>query len=358
MLKAVEEATAPFQHALKTRAGTECVSHILQTLTDLDARTTILSVDGVGSFDLISRNSTMEGLLHMEGGDQLLPHVRMFYSSPSTFLWEDEVGTVHPIHQGEGGEQGDPLMPLLFALGQHSSLVAISNRLQLGERLCAFLDDLYVISTPDRTVHCHRVMEEELWRHARIRLHHGKTAIWNRGGEVPVNIWILEAAARRDPTATVWRGDAQSVLENRGITIWGTPVGTPEFVARQLEKKVSEHQELLNKIPDIKNLQCAWLVLLYCATARANYFLRTVGPERSHTFAIQHDAQVWRCFCQSTGFAGDPSREGPHCIGAQVEFDDGVHSDALLCFVSPGPGPCWHRWTHAYCSRGDAGPPP
>ena len=88
--KTVEEATAPFQHALKTRARTECVSHFLQTLTDLDGRARILSVDGVGAFDLISRNSMMEGLLHMEGGDQLLPYVRMFYSSPSTFLWADE----------------------------------------------------------------------------------------------------------------------------------------------------------------------------------------------------------------------------------------------------------------------------
>ena len=52
--KAVEE------YALKTRVGTECVSHILQTLTDFDARATILSVDGVGAFDLISRNSMME----------------------------------------------------------------------------------------------------------------------------------------------------------------------------------------------------------------------------------------------------------------------------------------------------------
>ena len=29
---AVERATAPFQYALKTRAGCECVSHTLQTL--------------------------------------------------------------------------------------------------------------------------------------------------------------------------------------------------------------------------------------------------------------------------------------------------------------------------------------
>ena len=53
--EAVEVATSPFQYALRTRAGCECVSHVLQTLTDLDEHATILSVDGVGAFDLISR---------------------------------------------------------------------------------------------------------------------------------------------------------------------------------------------------------------------------------------------------------------------------------------------------------------
>ena len=41
----------------------------------------------------------MQGLLHMEGGEKLLPFVRMFYSTPSSFLWEDEEGTVHFIPQ-------------------------------------------------------------------------------------------------------------------------------------------------------------------------------------------------------------------------------------------------------------------
>ena len=27
----------------------------------------------------------------------------------------------HEIMQGEGGEQGDPLMPMLYALGQHQA---------------------------------------------------------------------------------------------------------------------------------------------------------------------------------------------------------------------------------------------
>ena len=42
-------ATHPFQHALSSRAGTECVAHIVQTLSELDPRSTILSIDGVGA---------------------------------------------------------------------------------------------------------------------------------------------------------------------------------------------------------------------------------------------------------------------------------------------------------------------
>ena len=200
---------------------------------------------------------------------------------------------MHHIPQGEGGEQGDPLMPMLFALGQHSSLIAVSDRLHHGERFCAFLDDLYVASNPERTVDCHQILGEELWHHAKIRLHHGKTAVWNRGCEVPPDIGALERAARiTDPSARVWRGGIHSVPEERGITILGVPVGTPEFVLRQLEVKAEEHQALLQRIPDMKDLQCAWLVLLYCAGARANFYIRTVSPSLSHAFATQHDTQI------------------------------------------------------------------
>ena len=66
----------------------------------------------------------LSGLMDMEEGDRLLPFVRLFYSDPSTFLWDDEVGDTHEIRQGEGGEQGDALMPLLFSLGQHGALKA------------------------------------------------------------------------------------------------------------------------------------------------------------------------------------------------------------------------------------------
>ena len=48
------------------------------------------------------------------------------------------------IPQGEGGEQGDPLMPMLFSLGMHPAVVAAQERLRPAERIFAFLDDVCV----------------------------------------------------------------------------------------------------------------------------------------------------------------------------------------------------------------------
>ena len=45
-----QDATALFQYAFKTRAGCECGAHIIQSLTELDPSTTVISVDGVGAF--------------------------------------------------------------------------------------------------------------------------------------------------------------------------------------------------------------------------------------------------------------------------------------------------------------------
>ena len=53
----------------------------------MDSRATVVSIDGVGAYDLISRNAMLEGLLRMEQGDQILPFVRCFYGSPSTYFF-------------------------------------------------------------------------------------------------------------------------------------------------------------------------------------------------------------------------------------------------------------------------------
>ena len=193
----------------------------------------------------------MEGLLRMEDGDQILPFVRMFCGNPSTFLWEDEMGVTQSIPQGEGGEQGDPLMPMLFALGQHQALVQTQARLGNTEKVMAFLDDI-VISThePVRVTEAHTIVAEELWSHARIQVHFGKTQVKNRGGIEPQGMEDLTRAARRvKPDAVVWKGDPHLPPPQQGLRVLGVPIGQPEFIKEFLVKKKSRACHALRQDP-------------------------------------------------------------------------------------------------------------
>ena len=297
---AIERATAPFQYALTTRAGCECIGHILQSETDASPNRTVLSIDGIGAFDLVSRESMMRGLLSVEGGQEALPFVRQFYGAPSTYLWQDDMGVVHEVHQGEGDEQGDALMPALFSLGQHSAFVAVQEQLGPDERLFAFLDDIYVTSSPNRVVPIFNILRiGNCGRHARIQVHLGKTQIWNQGGEKPPGCDALTTDARRhDPNAVVWKGDRALPLDQLGLIVLGTPLGSVEFVQRELAEISVKHQSLLDRIPQVQDLQSAWLLLLFCAVPRPNYFLRMLHPEATRVFAAQHDSSVKRCLEQ------------------------------------------------------------
>ena len=65
----------------------------IQALCGLNPRATVTSVDGIGAYDSISRRAMLEGLMQVEGGSATIPK----------YWWEDDVGEIHTIVQGEGG---------------------------------------------------------------------------------------------------------------------------------------------------------------------------------------------------------------------------------------------------------------
>ena len=96
---------------------------------------------------------------------------------------------------------------------------------------------------------------------------------------------------------TVWRGDLSLPAEEQGIRVFGTPFGHREFVEAEVLRTSEEHATLLDRTEAVPDLQCAWLILLFCAGARANCLLRVVHPSWSEAFAVRHDAAVWKCLC-------------------------------------------------------------
>ena len=214
-------------------------------------------------------------------GGAPFPFVRMFYGSPSEYLWEHDEGTVHRIQQGEGGERGDALMP-----------GGIHSRMNPGEFLMAFHDNVYGNSACTGGAHARSGASRTVC----ARMHQGaKTNVWNQAGVRPVACNAMERIARtNNPEAVVWMGSTIPTVE-QGIKVLGTPIGHQDFVAAQLESVRREHEVLLNRIPSINDVQSAWLLLVHCASARACYYLRALRPSVVEEFARAHDAGLWRC---------------------------------------------------------------
>ena len=184
----------------------------------------------------------------------LVLFVRCFHVSPSTHLWEDEMGATKDITQGEGGEQGDRLMPPLFALGQHAALEVVQTRLLECEKLFSSLDDVHIICQPHHVADVHAILEEELFNHA----------------VVPAGVAEFIAAARQvKEDAIVWRSDPELRPEQQGVKFLGIPIGQPEFVEEFLAKKSREHQTPLEHIPLVEDLQSSWLLLFMFANSSA-----------------------------------------------------------------------------------------
>ena len=295
---AFQEACLPFQYALSTRAGADSLARAVQIAIDDDPRTTILSIDGVGAYDHISRRCMREGLRDEAALLPLLPYVAQFYGSPSTYLFFDESGCPSDIHQGEGGEQGDPLMPALYALGQHKALLQAREALLPGEQLYAYLDDVYATCPPERAGILFEALSTALQARANVQVHLGKTRAWNAAGEEPRTLLLRLPSEARPLT---WAGNWARPPAEQGITVLGTPIGHPAFVEAALAAKSAQQAELLHRIPAVPHLQSAWLLLLFCALPRCNYLLRILPPGATGAYAATHDAGVLACLASLLG---------------------------------------------------------
>ena len=123
----------------------------------------------------------------------------------------------------------------------------------------AFLDDVYISTSPEGLQQAYGGAERELWRHARIRVHGGKTQVWNSGGVRPEFCDVLGRIAQiADPEARVWKGSGVPTTD-QGIRVLGTPLGHADYVETQLRERLDDHH-----IPEVPDLQSAWALLLHC----------------------------------------------------------------------------------------------
>ena len=79
------------------------------------------------------------------------------------------------------------------------------------------------------------------------------------------------------------------------LSCWALQSGTRE-----------EEERLLRQLPKLPDLQCSWLLLLLCASPRANHALRTVPSQEILAYARAHDEAVCRRSSNALGAQPNP----------------------------------------------------
>ena len=148
------------------------------------------------------------------------------------------MGECHDVLQGEGGEQGDALTPALFSFGMAEAFREAQHLLQPTELVIAYLDDVYIVSSPQRARAAYDLVTTTIADRCGIRPNLGKTVCWNKGGVLPPNVVSLGER--------VWRGGG--AVEHRGIRVLGAPMGSAAFVQDFGNKHVARARVLLEKI--------------------------------------------------------------------------------------------------------------
>ena len=173
------------------------------------------------------------------------------------------------------------LAPALYSLAQHDALAMAQSRLEEGAYLAAILDNLYLVTTPARARPALDDVTRTVEQHAGVAANLGKTRVYRAaGGPPPPGVEELGP--------DVWCG-GDSEPATRSLIALSVPIGHADFIQRKLAARLDDECRLLGELRELPDLQSAWLLLLYCASPRAQHVLRTVPPRD----AAAYDQAVW-----------------------------------------------------------------
>ena len=256
---------APLQVGVGVSGGTDAVPHCVNAALAADEENIALTVDFRNAFNEIHLQAVLDAV--REHCPQLLALVQFSYGAPAQLHVSGAApGTV--ILSKCGVRQGDPLGPLLFALGLHSVLTCIKRDVPEVAAM-AYLDDYSAVG---RGPALRKVLGRLVGDGPGSARSIGLTVVPRKCGVFSPHEGAQEECSLIQQTTGVpHRKD--------GLMLVGTPVGEDDFVRDAVAEKTGKVVRDVNKLmklppPCLK--QTKFQVLRQSLANRLNHLQRTV----------------------------------------------------------------------------------
>lgn len=262
----------PLQCGVGSSGGPEFVAHSVRSLVQQHPDWMVLAVDCSNAYGTISRETISQTLQQVSTTQQVGLICKYFAAFCKPAFRAST--RLHQYVVAEGVVQGDPLSPLLFALGLQSAVRKTADFLQNqapDSRVFAYLDDVTVVA-PASVISAAFAVFQQCARDIGLSVNMSKTQLFS-----------LQNKAEAEQLANTSRW----IYREHTVTILGTPVGDPAAESQAACDLVQE--KLFVRLKQLQSKQVMLILLRASVNQQYAYLARTLPPNVSVALAKHVD---------------------------------------------------------------------
>jgi hypothetical protein len=274
------------QFGVGVRAGAESMYRVAQSYLFKHQDRVGLKLDAKNGYNALKRSAIWDGLKDFEEAG-LSKYFFSFYTGEAKVV--DGCGLV-VIIQVMGVDQGDPLGPLLFAIGMWKLCEEVMRDFP-DVTFMFYIDDTVLLGNIQDVLESFHATREALARgNLILATQPGKQEVWGASDAKQAGFPELCRAVG-------------SLEDLKGMEILGIPLGNPDYVRESVGRKASEYIAELKELGPLagSHPKHAMSIWLQCSIASFNYIMRAISPEVIETVEQRVVGEEQKLFLQVMG---------------------------------------------------------
>jgi len=222
----------------------------------------------------------------------------------STMRFSDNQGFTHHLACSKGGQQGDGLETIRFAVTVHPSIGRVCER-HLGCKVMGICDDIFIIVCLSKALSCAAEMKKILKADLDMDLNVPNFNVFFSGTSFSLDTArsALELAVRADPSLADLAAMGAGVSTD-GMRVAGAPVGVDAWVETFVAKKAQSVITDVAKLDVVSDGLIHSQLLNFCQNACMAFLGRNTPTPLLSEFMAQEDATIVETVCRHGSGSG------------------------------------------------------
>ena len=255
----MENLLAPHQLGVGVRGGVEAAVHTVREAVARNPDKWLLQVDLENAFNRVDRSFVLAEVARLL--PDCLPWAITCYGRASNLQFGKT-----SLSSSSGVQQGDPFAGICFALVLQPVVNSIEAEVPTLAANVWLHDDGSVVGTEEELMTVVAIVQRDGPERG-LHLQPDKSSVWSPSPLAP---------GVKDPL-----GCNIKQVEEPGIKLLGAPIGSDEFIAQFVRKKVEKVKSITAQLPSLHQPHLEFVLLRSClALPKIMYILRTTDPSK------------------------------------------------------------------------------